>query len=641
MNKFKNLFEPAKLNGLQLPNKIIMPAMSTDFSLSNGAVTQRMIDYYTARAAGGVGLIIVEIAYVNFRSKGHLHMLSIDKDSLVPGLKKMTDSVHAVGGKIGLQISHHGRRAKSTVINAMPVSSSTVPALGMEVPRALNIPEIQEVVEDFGQAARRAKEAGFDALEVHMAHGYLVDQFLSPYINKRTDEYGKTTEGRAKFAVEIVQRIRKEVGPAFPILVKLCASEFVPGGITVDLCKEYVGLLEKAGIDGVVVSGGILETAEYIIPPMAMPRGLNVERTRAIKAGAKVPIIAVGRINNPELAEEILENGDADFIAMGRSLIADPELPNKAREMRLDEIRPCISCNQACAGRTWTNTDLGCLANPVTGRETQVDLSVTSDPKNIMIIGGGPAGLTAAGYAAKKGHNVTLYEAGDKLGGKLVLAAIPPFKSEITRLVDFLDHDVRESGVKIVTNHKVVAGDIAKNKPDVVIMATGSVPLVLNIPGVERCISAEDCLTGRVKVSGPCVIIGGGDVGCETAHFLAEQGVEVTILEMLDEFARELERRQRKLQLQILTELGVQMYAYAKVTAIKDGVVELDRRGLNEKITGVKEVVMAAGYRNNAQPELNAVCEKIGIPIYTIGDSLKARDALTATHEGLDCVMAL
>lgn len=640
MNNIEKLFEPNFINGLQLPNRIVMPAMVTHYATNDGAVTKRLIDYYTARAAGGAGLIISEAAYVDLLSR-EAYFLGVYHDRFIPGLKELTKAVHDVGGKIGMQIIHKGRLALSSVINAKPVAPSPIADLGLEVPRELTVPQIKEIVEQFGQASRRVLEAGFDAIEIHMGHGYLINQFLSPYSNKRTDEYGQTVEGRTRFAVEITHRIRQEVGPNFPILVKIDATEFVPGGITVDLCKENLQYLEDAGIDAVVVSGGILESSEYITPPMAMPRCINVERARAIKEGAKIPVIAVGRINDPLLAEEILQRGDADLIAMGRSLIADPELPLKAKEMHLEDIRPCIACNQGCSDRLYKDADLACLTNPVAGREGQIKLSVSSTSKRVMVIGGGPAGLTAASTAAKRGHKVTLYEAGDVLGGQLVIAGVPPFKYEIKRFVQFLENDARKSGVEIVTGHRVLADDLVKTQPDVVVMAAGAVPITLKIPGVDQCIGADKCLYGEEKVTGPCVIIGGGSVGCETAHFLAEQGVQVTVLEQFDNFAPDLERRQRKVQIKRLLELGVDMISKAKVLKIGDDFIEFERYGLIEKMTGINEVVIAVGYRPNTQPELVETCEKMGTPVFTIGDLKSVRRAIEAVREGFDCGLSI
>lgn len=641
MNNFKKLFEPIHINSLELSNRIIMPAMCTEYANSDGSVTQRMIDYYTTRAAGGAGLVITEITYLDSFSKGFPHMFGIYDDHLIPGLKKLTKSIHDVDGRIAVQLAHMGRRTFSNLINSIPVAPSPIAAIGLEVPRELSVSEIKGIVEEFGQAARRTVEAGFDAIEIHMAHGYLINQFLSPYSNKRTDEYGQTIEGRARFAVEIVRRIRQEVGPKFPILCKINASEFVPEGITLDMCKANVRLLEEAGIDAVTVSGGILETGEYITQPMSIPRGCHVERARAIKQVAKIPVIAVGRINDPLLAEEILQKGDADLIAMGRSLIADPELPLKAREQRLEDIRPCIACNQGCVDRLYKNLDIACLTNPVAGREGQINLTVCAAPKKVMVVGGGPAGLTAASTAAKRGHKVTLYEASEVLGGQLVLAGVPPFKSEIGRFTRFLEHDARRSGVDIVTGHKVSAEDLEDIRPEVVVMATGSDPETIKIPGIERCISAESCLSGEIKISGPCVIIGGGSVGCETAHVLAEQGIQVTVLKRTEPFAPDLGGRPRKLLLQRLLELGVDLLAQAKVTEIGDDYIEFERHGLTEKLTEINEVVIAVGYRPNSQDELVKTCETMGVQVYTIGDCKQVRRAIEAVREGFDCALAI
>ena len=641
MSALKNIFTPIKIHTLELPNRIVMSPMVTHFATDNGTVTQRMIDYYAERAAGGVGLITVEAAFVDLKSMEH-HMLGSYDDKLIPGLRALADAIHAAGGKACLQILHKGRLAKSSTTDARTVSASAVPDMGTDVPRELLLSEIPQVVDRFAQAARRTKEAGFDAVELHMAHGYLINQFLSPYSNKRTDAYGGTMEKRARFAVEVVEAVRKTVGPDYPIFAKINSTEHVEGGIQVEDWKTFLPMLEKAGLNAVVVTGGVLETNQYITPPAPVKRGINVDCARQIKQFSNLPVGVVGRIPDIDQAEQILEAGDADMIYMGRATVADPEIVNKAKEGRLADIRPCIVCSQGCSDRVvFREADMRCLVNPCAGREGQIKITKAEQPKDVLVIGGGPAGLTAAATAAKRGHRVTLFDANRYLGGQFYLAGIPPLKWEIPRFIKYLEHDARQSGVEIILNHKVTPETIMTAKPDVVIHANGSVPFTLPVPGAERCIYAGDVLLEKVKVTGPCVVIGGGSVGCETADFLTERGVQVTIMEMAPALCPELEKRTRRLQLAKLVHAGVQMLTNAKVLQIGEDFVEYDSLGLTERVSNVKEVIMAAGYRGSVQKDLEDTCKLLGIDSYSVGDCNRARTALTAVREGFDCALKL
>lgn len=639
MTRFNKLLSPIKINGLELPNRIIMPAMVTNYAKSNGAVTQRTIDYYVERAKGGVGLITTEAAAITLEGRGYPSMLGIYDDKLIPGLKKLTQAVHENGGRISVQILHVGRRAPSKMTFAVPVAPSALPAMGMETPSELSIAEIEDLINKHGDAACRAVEAGFDVVEVHMAHGYLIHQFLSPYSNKRNDEYGVTLEGRAKFAVEVLKKVRKAVGTQFPIICKISGEDFLSQGINIEMSKSYIKLFENAGMDAVLVSAGILETAEYITQPMAIPRAVHAERAREVKKIANVPVIAIGRINNPDLAEEILKSGAADMTAMGRALIADPHFPNKAKAMQVEDIRPCIACGQGCTERLYKGVAIACLTNPMMGREGITKILPAAEIKKVLVIGGGPAGLTAAATAAKRGHAVTLIERSKKLGGLFYYAALPPHKSEIAEFNKFMEYDAKNSGVEIITGEAATVADIERIKPDVVVIAAGSSPIIPRELCSGEIITAEQCLTEQVEVKSPCVVIGGGLVGCETAHYLAEKGIEVTVIEMMADFAAEMGNRPRKLLLENLIDEGVDLINNAKVLEIGNGYVEIERSGLNEKITDVKSTVIAIGYRANNNGDLEAACESMKIPYYKVGDSIKARKAIEAVREGFDCAL--
>ena len=642
MSEFKKIFEPLKIGSLEIPNRIVMSPMVTHYATDNGTVTQRNIDYYVERAKGGIGLITVEATFVDLKSLEH-HMLGIYDDKMVPGLKKLVDAVHKAGGLISIQLIHKGRLAKSGTTNMRTVSASNEPDMG-ETPRALTIPEIHDLVEKFGQAARRAKEAGFDAVELHMAHGYIMNQFLSPYSNKRTDEYGGSLENRARFSLEVIRRVRQEVGPDFPITAKINSTEHVVGGIEVEDWKILMPMLEFAGINAVNVSGGIAETTHYMTAPMGIDRAFNVERAAKIKSYAHIPVGVVGRIPDIRLAEEILESGTVDFITMGRATIADPELVKKAKEGRPEEIRPCISCNQGCIARVDVWCDVCCLANPLAGREGDPHLRITpaTVKKNVVVVGGGPAGLMAAATAAKRGHKVTLFESGSVLGGQFYLASLPPKKGELPRLLDYMERDARKNGVDIVLNHTASAADIDSMKPDEVIMATGGTPIVLRIPGAERCALAGEVLTGEKKVPGSCVVIGGGSVGCETADFMTEHGSQVTIIEMLDTLCKDLEKRQRKLLLQKLIDAGTNTICNAKVLRIGEDFVEYESFGLVRRVMGVEHVVMAAGYKGTVPSDVKAACERASIPVHIVGDcTMNSHNALISIREAYDCAVEL
>jgi 2,4-dienoyl-CoA reductase-like NADH-dependent reductase (Old Yellow Enzyme family)/thioredoxin reductase len=536
---------------------------------------------------------------------------------------------------------HVGRRAPSKLTFAVPVAPSALPAIGMETPSELSIEEIKKIVKKYKESAKRALEANFDSIELHMAHGYLIHQFLSPYSNKRNDEYGATLEGRGKLSLEIIKEVRKVVGKDFPIIVKMSGDDFLDQGIDIEMSKKYIKLFENAGIDAVVISAGILETAEYISQPMAIERGVHVKRAREIKKNVDIPVVAIGRINKPYVAEEILNNGDADMVALGRALIADPYFPKKAKKMEEKSIRPCIACGQGCTDRLYNGVAISCLTNPTMGREEICKITQTQNPKKLLVVGGGPAGLTCASIAAKRGHDVTLIEKKDTLAGLFNYASLPPHKEEIKEFNKFMEYDAKNNGVNIITGKNASSADLQNINPDVVVMATGSLPFVPREICKGEFVTAEQCLANDVEVQSPCVVIGGGLVGCETAHFLAEKGLDVKVVEMMEDFAPEMGNRPRKLLLENIIKLGVDLINYAKVSFIGDDFIEIQRLGLTETITNVKSKILAIGYKSNKCEEIETECLKMNIPLYQIGDCIKPRKAIEAIHEGYDCAMKI
>lgn len=637
MSNFEKLFEPIKIGTMEVKNRLVMAPMVTNYAESDGSVNERFKAYHTARAKGGVGLIIVEATFVHPRGKGFSNELGIDKDTLIGKLTELTDTVHEHGAKIAVQLYHSGRQSYSAVTGGQLFAPSPLacPVCG-ETPLEMTKQDIEEIIAAFGEGARRAKAAGFDAVEIHGAHGYLIDQFLSPYSNKRTDEYGGTFENRARFPFEVLAQVRDTVGQDYPIIYRLSSEEFVEGGLTIEDTKKFATMLVDQGVDAIHVTGGVYETAAMIIQPAAVPQGVYVSNAAAIKdaIGSRVPVIVVGRIKEPAMAADIIHDGKADMIAMARALLADPDLPSKLQAGTPEEIRLCIGCNQACIDRLFQDQDIACLGNPLTGREWQYNLDEkAATSKKVLVIGGGPGGLEASRVAALRGHDVYLYEKNKELGGLLPIAALPPHREEIKDLTGFLTSQVKKLGVNITVGRTVDEAVIDEIKPDAIIMATGATPIIPAIPGVENknIVIGEAILTGA-SFGKNVVVVGGGLVGCETAEFMAATGASVMIVEMLDDIAADMGLLDKALLLMRLEEMGVTIITGGTVTAFRENGVVMEKAGKEETINGVDTIVLALGYK--ADVTMQPLLEKKGIPYHMIGDCAGPRKIVEAIYEG-------
>jgi 2,4-dienoyl-CoA reductase-like NADH-dependent reductase (Old Yellow Enzyme family)/thioredoxin reductase len=626
------LFEPFKIGTMELKNRIVMPPMGTNFAAEDGSVTKRIKNYYVERAKGGVGLIIVEGAYVEPRGKGSVRQLAVDHDDKIPGLRELAKAVRANGAKVALQLFHGGRQSHSSVIGTQPVSASGVFCqFTRETPRALTVQEITDVVEAFAEAARRAKAAEFDAVEIHGAHGYLINQFLSPLTNKRIDQYGGDVKRRTRFLLEILERIREKVGSGYPVLCRINGDDFIEGGITLKEAKATAKMLEAGGVNALHISAGIYDSPMSVTTaPMALPRGNLIHLAAGIKEVINVPVIAVGRINDPELAEEILRQGKADLVSMGRALLADPHLPRKAAAGALDEINRCTACDE-CINRLFFNEDIACSVNAALGKEEEYKIQKAEVAKRVLIVGGGPAGMEAARVSALRGHKVILYEKSDRLGGQLNLAAVPPNKEEIKNVIAYLEPQIRKLGVKVMLREEATPQLVEKIKPDVVFIATGSVPIVPENLRGDNVVTANDVLAGVASVGERVVVVGGGMVGAETAEFLAERGKKVTILEMLGRIGADMVPMVIVLLYRRLKELGVVMLTHAKVEEITQNGVVYERDG-KKQVVEAESVVLAMGSKPNIG--LMKALEGRVPELYGIGDVKDPGKVLNAIHDG-------
>ncbi|MBM4761095.1 FAD-dependent oxidoreductase [Bacillus sp. B15-48] len=638
---FERLFSPYKISDCEIPNRLVVPAMVANYCNEDGTATDRYIAYHEAKAKGGWGLIITEDYAINQNAMGYKYIGGLWNDEQIPSHQKLTDAIHKHDSKIFCQIYHAGRQSNRFVNGGMqPVAPSAIPCPWMrELPRELTIPEIEQLVEDFGDCALRAKKAGFDGIELHAGHGYLIAEFMSPYANKRTDKYGGCLENRLRFTKEIYENIRSKVGKDFPVIIRFSADEAIHGGRDMAESRVLAKLFEEWGFDALHVSSGAYGNHNKgIVSPMYVPHAWTVDFAAEIKKIVNIPVITVNRINDPRMADNILQMEKADFVAMGRGSLADPDLPSKAKAGDLTSIRYCIACMQGCVGGLLTGNSITCLVNPSLGREGELDYEPVTEPQSVYIAGAGPGGLEAARTAAIKGHKVTIFEKRDFLGGQFKSAAYPPHKGELATYTSWLANELEKLGVTIHLNTELTKEVVVNDQPDTVIVATGGNPLIPAIKGVEKphVLTAEDVLLGNVATGDRIVVAGGGEVGGETAAHLALQEREVAIVEMLPSLLSELDGVNRVHLKKILNEYEVQQYTNSKLVEILDDAVVVENSSGTVTIPA-ETVVLALGYKpnNKLAEELQSVHHNV----ITIGGAIKTSNALIATREGFDTGM--
>jgi len=622
------LFTPIDVGGLRLRNRIVVPPMGTGLD-DHGTMNDATVAYYRRRAAGGAAAVTVEALLVDPDTDGPEPR--VDRDEHVPGLRRVADGIRAEGAIAGAQLLHPGRqvfKGRCCGPSAVPINSAS------PVPDPLTVAEVEAIVVRFADAAERIRDAGYDFVEIHGAHGYLPSDFLSPLANRRDDHYGGDLEGRARFLREIARAIRERC-PDLPLWVRIGGEEALPGGTTIDDAVALAGWLEEDGASCISVTSGHWRSLEVTLAPMWMPRAHLVGHAARIRAAVTVPVMAVGRLDRPEDARAALLDGSADLIAIGRGLIAEPDWPRKVEEGRDDEVRPCIACN-ACVDLVGPGGEIRCAVNPTVGRDERWDPRPADPPRHVAVVGAGPAGLEAALVARARGHRVTLWEREDRIGGKIVAAASAPSKHEVLRFRDFEERELDRLGVEVHTGVEVTPDVLATAAPDVVVLASGAAALVPPIAGLglPHVHDAQEHLRGdhAVAPGASVVVIGGSATGCETAELLVDRGARVTIVEMAPAIGAGIEAITRRHIIRQLRRHGAEILTGARVTGVTDDAVVYERDGVEHRVAA-DHVALAIGWRSRGRELADLLPD---VEVHVIGDAERPADFVAAVNAGAD-----
>jgi len=643
MSEFPALFSEISLGTVRLKNRIVLPAMATNFP-TEGTANEKLVAYLAERARGQAGLITTESVLVEMPPSweyARYHLL-ISDDRFIPSLKALTNAIHAHDAKIAVQLHHLGRQIHTRNYGGDPVAPSPIPCpVCKGNPRELTVREIASLIDAFVQGARRACEAGFDMVELQGCHGYLISEFLSLRSNHRTDAYGGDTRGRARFLVEIIKGIKRDVDPSFPIIARINGHDYINGGATLEDMRAIAPLLVEAGADAIHVTAGVYGSYRATVSPSFDKPGCFVDLARGIREVVDVPVIAVGRINDPHLAEEILQSDDADLIAMGRALIADPELPAKAMAGKIDDICKCTACNQGCIDTlnmsmmtSSAPEEITCLVNPRVARETEGPLPAVRHVKRILVVGGGPAGCEAALTAAQRGHHVSLWERKQSLGGQFLLAGEAPGRSEFKEYISYMERQLENAGVEIRLETTATPSSISAFSPDAVVAATGATPTIPSFADEnnDSITTAWNVLRGAIPTGEQIAIIGGGAVGLETAHFLSKRNKTITILEATSYLGGDMGPIGSFYLRGILKEAGIQILRLAEVITVMDNDIIFIHDGEEKRLSGLDAIVISLG----AQPDntlAHALSDRIRA-LHVIGDARTPRKAIDAIREG-------
>lgn len=628
------LLEPFKIGQLELKNRIVMAPVLAQYGSKDGYVTERTKMFYRARAQGGTALIIVEASYVHPQGQAHKHQLGISDDKFIPGMSELAQTIHQYGAKVAIQLHHGGRRANSELSGMRPIACSELVTPKGDVTEELTADGITENVAYFVQAAVRAKKAKADGVEIHAAHGYLIDNFISRSSNKRQDLYGGSLHNRARFLVEIIKEVRKAVGEDYPVWCRINGREFgEEKGTTLEEAKEIARMAQEAGADAIHVSAFGPESP-LNSPTPKFTAAILADLAEEIKGVVTIPVIIVGMVTT-EAGKMILTEGKADAIAVARGFLADPEIPNKVAAGRLEDIVPCILC-QRCRDDTFDPTVFGirCSVNAALGKEAEYSIITAEKKKKVLVVGGGPAGMEAARVAALRGHTVILWEQEPRLGGQLNQAAIPPYKDRIGALTKYLQIQLNKLGVDIKLGKMATADMIEEVGPDVVVLATGVKPFIPEMLGIDeaRVVLARDVLEGGIKIGNKVAIIGGELVGCETAEFLAEKGRKVTVMRRGPEMALRMSPTLRPFLLNRLTEKGVALLTEVKYDEVTTRALVVMTKEGERKNIAADTIVLAAGSIPNK--ELYEEVKGKLPEVYLVGDCVRPGTIREAIADG-------
>lgn len=641
IQQFPNLFQPGHIGKLEVKNHIIMAPMAQMWAEIDGRFSQQQIDYYAARAKGGVGLIITESVFAEKIISPPFDPLAVYMDSPyhVPRASELVDAVHDYGAKIAMQLSPGpGRNMNGASTERIPISASAVPAFTNPniLCHELTAGEIKKIVEACAKTAQRAVLAGFDMIEIHGHNGYLIDGFMTALWNQRKDEYGRDIQGRMRFPLEIIQAVRAEIGDEIPLSFRYAIEHRFEGGRTLVESQDIARILEAAGVDILHVDIGCHDAFQWVQPPNYLSPNGFPDQAAAIKQVVSIPVITVGGITSPDIAEQILQEKKADFICLGRALIADPEWSNKAFKGRVEDIRPCLRCNEGCIGRAFYLKSMSCSVNPLVGKERYYTITRTEKPRKVMVVGGGPGGMEAARVAALRGHTVTLFEKEKKLGGQLKAASKPHFKSALGNLVNYLSIQMVNLGVNIETGKEVTPDLVQKFQPEVVILATGAHPETPAFPGInnEKVVSATDLLLGKRATGNEVIVIGASSTGCDTALYLSQLGKKVSIIKIRpgSEIAQDVNPINRAALLDQLARNRVNFLLDLTIKEfIAEGIIVRDKNG-EKKIIKADTIVLALGAKseNRLAEQLKGKVDEL----IAVGDCVNPRKVGEAIHEG-------
>ncbi|UCD80862.1 MAG: FAD-dependent oxidoreductase [Desulfobacterales bacterium] len=595
---FPHLFQTGRIGACHLRNRIIMPLYPTKYA-TDGKVNPKMVAFYRTRARGGAALIVLDCPCLDYpRAYTAPHKLRIDADEYVHGLTELLNAVKSEGARAFMQLDYPKERAvKQPIPGAKQKGNAWIAPLA----NTMSIEEAHEILAILSRGAVKAREIGYDGIEIQASYGELISQLLSPLLNTRTDEMGGSLENRSYFLIQLIRQVKERTGNDFPVMVKLVCDEFVDGGLAITEALKLARWVEKAGADAIVANAGNKQTKFRTIPPLESVPAPLADIAAQIKSVVSIPVVAIGKINRPALADEIIASGKADFVAMARALVADPDLPRKAAADEIDAIRPCVACLEDCAGKGDADIGRCCTVNPFAGHEYDWAITPARTTKKVLVIGGGPGGIQAALIAAQRGHKVQLWERSDRIGGQIRFAHLAPFKEEMAGILNYLKNALQKSPVAVRLGQPADVSEIVAFGPDAVIVATGSRPGLPPIPGIDadRVVQARTLYESGPPAADRVLIIGGGDIGCETAEWLAASAKQVSVVEIAPQVLARMKSIPRERLLARLVEKKVQLFTDTQVISIEAQKVYLKRKDEEPFMLEADLVVLGI----NAQPE--------------------------------------